>query len=147
MVIKDIFQKLLDYKDVMELNPPVASNIVSAYESCNGINLPKEFKELLMCFNGGEIFIPGTIIYGLNSDKSEYSINTINRLKDLYSIPNSFLIIGKLNFGDLICLDLCGSDCVVQWDHENNEEFYRWDSLCDWLNETIEDYQAYSEGD
>ena len=32
------------------------------------------------------------------------------------------------------------SECVIQWDHENNELFDRWSSLIAWLDELIKDY-------
>lgn len=146
MALNDIFLALKKYSN-MDLQPPCGHNTVLEFEKNNRIELPVEYKELLALFNGGEIFIPGTTIFGLND--LSYSIKKENRhdLRALFSIPNTYLIIGKLNFGDFICINLNAPFDVIQWDHENDLEYCNWSSITEWLNDEIENYKANEEGE
>ena len=92
-------------------------------------------------FNGGEIFIPGTKIFGI-TDEEEYSVkfNNGKKTRSNFNIPNNYLIIAQLNFGDFICIDLNYPNRIIQWDHEEDVEFDEWNSLEEWLSEQIRDY-------
>lgn len=145
MNLSEIVKTLKKYCDLMELMPPANMIDVVSYERKHNSKLPESYTKLLQQFNGGEIFIPGTTIYGIRPSDGYYAIENVNsdELRNSMSIPEDFLVIGKLNFGDYICISLNGSEKVIQWDHENGEEFYSWDSIEAWLTETIEDYMKY----
>ena len=140
MKLTETIQKLKAYPDVMEFNPPVSKKEIHDFEIANEIILPTSYTEILQHFDGGELFIPGTVIYGISHGKTIKEANSRNVRKD-FQIPNSMLIIGKVNYGDYICIDLNTSE-IMQWDHENDEEFCRWNTLNEYLMETIAAYKG-----
>ncbi len=147
MDINKIMNGINKYPDVMELNEPVTESEVNDFQKTNGIILPPQYVGLLQVFDGGELFVPGTQIFGILHKLNGRTIKEINGkvFRNNYSIPLSILIIGKLNYGDLLCIDLNDNHQIIQWDHENDEEFCRWNSLEEWLLETLAEYEA-SEG-
>lgn len=111
--IEEIFEKILKNKDKMILYRGVTNECISKYESNNKMYIPDEYKSWLKFSNGGELFVPGTILFGIESDVSpidqEKTLRYANRSeirKRMFSIPLSYLVVGKLNFGDFICIDL-----------------------------------------
>lgn len=145
MSIKELVSIIYSYKEENYLIPPCNSLEIKKFEHDNNIVLPKEYVELILEFNGGEVFIPGTKIYGILDE--EYSLKKINSKENrkIFSIPNNYLIIAKLNFGDFICVNLNSPNEIIQWDHENNTLFFKWDTMFDWLSDTINDYARYKE--
>jgi hypothetical protein len=143
-----IFQLLMMYSECHDLCRALSKEAISKFEQQNKISLPQEMKDLYGCFDGGEIFIPGTILYGLMPSKKRKTVKEANSklTRSKLNIPNTYLVIAKLNFGDLICVNLNAPYDVVQWDHESNEKYCFWDSIYDWLDETIRDYRTYEEG-
>ena len=124
------------YSEENELNDPATDDLIKEYQERNGVTLPLQFIELLKKFDGGELFVPGTQIYGISSDNNSKNLTEINKLHNIFSIPDSLLIIGKENFGDFICVDT-NNGCVIQWDHENDTEFCCWNSIKEWLSEIL----------
>ena len=145
MDIIDLFNELKKFDDVMELNPGLSESVLEDFQKSNGIRLPRSYCRLLTCFDGGELFIPGTVIYGLNRHHKILDVKTVNGKKnrELFSIPKTYLIIGRLNYGDYLCIDLNNEHEMIQWDHETDQEFCRWNSLEELLEETIADYVRY----
>lgn len=148
MSLQNLIAELRKYTECMEMNEPLSHHEVENFEKTNKIKLPASYVELLCWFDGGELFIPGTIIYGLNHESAGYTLKEINgrENRQLFSIPKSMLIIGKLNYGDWLCIDLNHSNKIVQWDHEDDSEFCQWEDLESWLKETIEEYERYEGG-
>lgn len=142
MDIQALYAALRQYGDVMALNAPAVLAALAAFEEAQCLKLPLALRELLACFNGGEIFIPGTTIYGTEQEGA-YSLAHANAGKGRFSIPEPYLVFAKLNFGDLLAINMEAPHDVIQWDHEADEEFDRWDSLEAWLDEAIQDYDAY----
>ena len=138
-----IFKELKKFSNVMDFNPPVSEDEIKNFEIENGISLPASYKELLKHFDGGEIFVPGTLIFGINNYEDCPSIKEVNSKskRSLISIPNDNLIIAELNFGDFIAIDL-NTEEVIQWDHECDEEFDKWDTLYDFIEFLITSYEA-----
>lgn len=132
------------YGSVMALNPPAAPAALVGFEEARHTALPPALRELLACFNGGEIFIPGTIIYGVDLE-GEHPLTRVNTSSGRFSLPEQYLVFAKLNFGDLIAINTNAPYDVIQWDHELDQEFDRWDSLEVWLDESIQEYEAYME--
>lgn len=145
MNIDDIVKKLKKFPDIMELNHPITDVEIKRFQNTNGIELPNSYIELLKKFDGGEIFIPGTIIYGINTDVDNYNLKKINgkSVRRNFNIPITLLIIGKTNDGDWLCINLNPKNEIIQWDHEQDEEFCRWENLEEWLTETIDEYVKY----
>ncbi len=148
MSMKDVYGELLKYKSVMRLNPPATQVDIKAFEVSASVKLPEELKALYLLFDGGEIFVPGTKIFGLRST-NKITLSSANSGKDrsLFHIPNNYILFAKLNYGDFICINTDALHDVIQWDHEADEEFVRWNSLETWLKEAIEDYRQAEGGE
>lgn len=138
-----IFKELKNFSNEMDFNPAVSCDEIKNFETENGISLPTSYKELLTHFDGGEIFVPGTLFFGIKNYPGCPSIKEVNSKskRSLINIPNDNLIIAELNFGDFIAIDL-NTEEVIQWDHECDEEFDRWDTLCDFIEFLITSYEA-----
>ena len=148
MTFDAIFDELKKFDSVMELNKPLTKGQLQEFQNSNGIIFPQAYTNMLEKFDGGEIFIPGTVLYGIIGDGHRLTVREIKRKntrKD-FSIPRTYLIFGKNNYGDFICIDLNGQNEIIQWDHESDEEFCRWDNLEAWFVETISDYKRYECG-
>ena len=65
-----IFKELKKFSNEMDFNPPVSEDEIKNFERENGISLPASYKELLTHFDGGEIFVPGTLIFGIKNSKT-----------------------------------------------------------------------------
>lgn len=141
--MKDIFEKLFKYKAVMQFNPPVDETAAAGAKEV----IPAPLMEMYRIFNGGEIFVPGTKIYGLTGDDKDIITLNQSKTRKMFEIPEEYLIFARMNFGDYICINKEEPYDLIQWDHENDEEFYSWDSMEEWLNETIEDYERYALGE
>ena len=127
--IRELYEELQKDAAYMDLAAPVKRT--GAYD-----RLPSQLQELLDCFNGGEIYVPGTVIYGLSGEQNlKWANNPEHRAR--FHLPSDAMVIGKENFGDLICLKLRPPCQVIQWDHERDCEFRCWDSLASWLAEEI----------
>lgn len=148
MSIGTVINDLNKFIDIMEFNRSATDTEIEEFQSINNIKLPDSYIELLKCFDGGEIFVPGIVIYGINAGVNKHTVKYINgkNVRKDFNIPSTLLIIGKLNYGDWLCIDLNQKNEIVQWDHEQNEEFCRWESLEDWLEETINEYIKYEGG-
>ncbi len=135
----ELFNILQKYKSIMEFNKGCSESMLEEFQCKNGIRLPKSLVDLLKCFDGGELFIPGIVIYGTGKNGG-LSLKEVNKRdkRSIFNIPKNYLIFAKVNYGDFLCIDLNGKNEVIQWEHELDEEFCRWDSLESWLRETIE---------
>lgn len=148
-MIEKIYTGLMQYSNLHELNNGLTKEKIIEFETENRISLPEDLKELYQYFDGGELFIPGTTVYGLYDPKVEYTVRNANRgeIRQKMSLPVTYLIIAKLNYGDLICIDLNSPHKVVQWSHETDEMFCEWESLGQWLSEMIFDFKEFEAGD
>lgn len=149
MSIDNLYKTLLQFPNVMELENPLSLSELEHFQNSNKITIPRSLVELFSCFDGGELFIPGTIVYGVNNENVKKTIKYANRkeIRDQFDISKSYLIIGKLNFGDFICINLNSPYQIIQWDHEKNEEYCTWESLEEWLSDMIADYKDYEDGE
>lgn len=145
---KETFHSLMMYNNDHDLCSAVSKKDICEFEQKNKILLPQELKDLYEHFDGGEIFIPGTTVYGLIPSEKRKTVKEVNSklTRSNFSIPVNYLIIAKLNFGDLICINLNDPFDVIQWDHENDKKYCYWHSIYEWLDETIRDYRDYEAG-
>ena len=148
MDLKQLYKRIENYKSIMDLNMPINSDSLKYFKESNGIKLPEKYKALLTLFNGGELFVPGTTIYGIGlSDRFDLKFANRSTLRTQFCIPINYLIFGKVNYGDFLCIDLNQPYNVIQWDHENDEEYCSWESIEEWLHDTIAEYEKYEKGD
>lgn len=130
-------QRLLDTKAKMTFHIGASVSQITNYENETNNKLPNDFKEWLLFSNGGEIFVPGTVLYGVdNNAKSSLLNENDDQKRGAFSLDDSLLVIGRFNFGDLLCIDLNCAE-VVQWDHEEDEEYLRWNSFFEFIEEEI----------
>lgn len=148
-MVQTVYNHLMRYSNLHELNPGLTNDKINEFELTNHIMLPKELRELYLHFDGGELFIPGTTIYGIYDSSIENSIKNRNAkaVRQKMSLTANYLIIAKLNYGDLICVDLNKPNKVIQWSHETDELFCEWDNIDQWLSEMIADYEEYEAGE
>ena len=66
-------------------------------------------------FNGGDVFAPVTLFYGIRKD-IDYSFTEINNSRMFLSIPFNYYIIAKHN-DEFICLNFAPPFDVIQWDN------------------------------
>lgn len=144
-----ILDKLFNYSRLHELNCGLSNEKIDDFEKLNNIILPQMLKEIYLKFNGGELFVPGTIVFGIFDSNAKNSIqaNNSKNIREKMSLPISYLIFAKLNYGDLICVNLEKPNNVVQWSHETDELFCEWKGIDEWLSEMIDDYEKYEIGD
>lgn len=142
------FQVLMTYDKCHDVCTALLDSDINDFEKENSVALPQELRCLYRHFDGGEIFIPGTTIFGLTNSNKRKTIKEVNSKlsRSRFNIPSTYLIFAKLNFGDLICVNLNAPFDVIQWDHENNENYCVWGSISEWLDETIKEYIDYEEG-
>lgn len=135
MNIENIYDRFRS-NEHMEFNEAATDIDISSFEQENAIKLPNSYIKLLKFFDGGELFIPGTMLYGINHCVGNHMLSEINKSRNLFKITDTMLIIGQTNYGDLFCIDLDNQN-IIQWDHEKDVELCRWNSLEEWLEETI----------
>lgn len=109
------------------------------------IELPQEYLNLLKLFNGCEVFIPGSVIYGVGSNTNYPLFEQFNqpeRLKQ-FGLPENYLIVGNVNFGDLICINKNQPNNLILWEIETRSIFCKWDSFAEFFAEELEEYECY----
>ena len=145
--MEKILKEILNYSKHLDIVSPIPIDEINKFEVDNHLLLPKDLKTLLTCFDGGEIFVPGPIIYGIRENINRQQIKQANSIENrrLFSIPNNYLIIAKLNYGDLICINLNEPFDIIQWDHETDSLYCSWDSLSEWLVDNVESFKQFEE--
>lgn len=124
----------IQYKDAMDLNPPASEQQIQAWEEAHGWKIPEEYAAFLLTFNGGEIYVPGVVLFGVDPVDSWCSLSEHNCPEFRGKLDEEYLIIGKKNYGNPICIytgeeqdeELC---MIVEWELETQEPFQYWDSL------------------
>lgn len=143
IAIEKLLQSLRSYDDFHDLHEGISSESIHSFETNNKIILPQDIKRVYECFDGGELFVPGIVIYGLLTLEKYKTIRDVNSkdAREDYSIPKEYLIFAKLNFGDLICVNLNSPFDVIQWDHERNESYCTWSSVSEWIEDFLFTYK------
>lgn len=121
--------KLLNIKN-NQLKYGATEEMISNLEIELDILLPNEYKEFLRYSNGANLFGEDIILFSIGDDTN---INVAFEV-----IDNELLVIGKYNFGDLICINL-KTENIIQWSCENNNVFLEHYSLKDWIISSIEE--------
>lgn len=121
--------KLLNIKN-NQLKYGATEEMISNLETELDILLPNEYKEFLRYSNGANLFGEDIILFSIGDDTN---IDVAFEV-----IDNDLLVIGKYNFGDLICINL-KTENIIQWSSENNNVFLEHYSLKDWIISSIEE--------
>lgn len=121
--------KLLNIKN-NQLKYGATEEMISNLETELDILLPNEYKDFLRYSNGANLFGEDIILFSIGYDTN---IDVAFEL-----IDNELLVIGKYNFGDLICINL-KTENIIQWSSENNNIFLEHYSLKDWIISSIEE--------
>lgn len=145
------FEEINKYSsNIHKLNPGVELCYIEEVEKELNIIFPKIYKDFLQVCNGGELFIPGTVlseIYSPLFGKKKLGIAYLNESfhsnRRRPEMPNNLLIIADLNYGDSICFDLNmnnGQDAVVvQWDTQDRIISRTWEGFKTWLLDVLEE--------
>lgn len=123
------FYEVLNIKE-NNLKIGASEKSIFEFEKTNNIDLPIEYKKLIRYSNGGELFDADVIFFSLDEIASKEYFKGM--------LAKNFLVVGKYNFGDLICFDLKTNN-IVQWSNENNNIFIEHFSLKDFLISCIEE--------
>ena len=108
--MKSIFQGL-NARGKMILPEAATEEQIAAFEKEHAVELPKEYKEWLLCTDGGELFLPGGIqFYGV-AHKPIIDVDYNDR-------PGSdYTVIGALAMGDPILCEKSTSQISI-YNHE-----------------------------
>lgn len=121
--------QLLNHKE-NKLQAGATDEMLFQFEKTNRIKLPTEYKKLMKYSNGAELF---------NRDIIIFTLFQVANSKNVYEIPyDKLLVIGKYNFGDLVCIDL-ESENVIQWEVKSKSVFLEYVSIKDWIISSIEE--------
>lgn len=133
--MKEMIERLKKAGKKLELKPGASQSLIDLSETVLNRVIPDDYVQWLRISNGCEFISSGTIFYGLNTGSKYFSLEYHNSaaFRSNYSLPDDLMIIGKMSFGDLICIDAENGN-IVQWDHENDEEFDYWETLMDYLD-------------
>lgn len=117
------------------LHSPANEGNIQRAQGILGAAIPGDYMAFLHCANGGELFAPGTLFYGAAAQDVPVDMlltyhNSLEQ-KAASGIPAEWMVIGKTNFGDPICMNEAGT--VAQWDMEMGEVFLTWNSLTEYL--------------
>ena len=145
--MQKVLKKLIGLKTSNDIVPPINLGEITKFETSNNLFLPVELKELYQKFDGGEVLIPGPTIFGIKPCEKRADLKKANSYEKriIFSIPNNYLIIAKLNFGDYICINLNTPHDIIQWDHENDKIFCSWNNLEEWLQENIDSFEEFED--
>ncbi|GKV56650.1 hypothetical protein NCCP2222_25970 [Sporosarcina sp. NCCP-2222] len=150
-VLEPFFEEITKYADhVHSLNPGVDIYHIEQVEKVLNIKFPKIYKDFLQVCNGGELFLPGTVlseIYYPELGSKKKGVSYINESFRTDRRPpgmtKNLFIIADLNYGDLICFNLNTSNgqdaVVVQWDTESKSVSRTWKGFKDWIMDVLKE--------
>jgi hypothetical protein len=145
------FEEINKYADtVHSLNPGVDIYQIEQVEKELNTTFPKVYKDFLQACNGGELFIPGTVLseiyypaLGQKKRGTSYINESFGKNRRRPGMPDNLLIIADLNYGDSICFNLItnnGLDAeVVQWDNESKSVSRTWSGFKEWIMDVLEE--------
>lgn len=104
---------------------------------CNLPDTAKEYKAWLSICDGGLLF--STTLLGLDEYEEEMNLSfstlqewNSRKKSDLLGLPEGYLIIALLNYGDPVCLSLLDSR-IYLWDTMEMDFTTIWESFADFL--------------
>ncbi|MEK4936672.1 SMI1/KNR4 family protein [Bacillus pseudomycoides] len=149
--LQPFFEEVNKYVNgVHNLNNGVDLENIQSLQNELNIQIPNIYKEFLQVCNGGELFIPGTVlseiyiaVSGPKQRGGSYLNDSFNKERRPTGMSDTYLIIADLNYGDTICIDLESSNGydapVIQWDRETHSVSRSWSGLVEWLMDTLDE--------
>ncbi len=115
---------------------PASPAELTRCETAMGRSIPADYRAFLLQSDGGEIFAPGTEL--LSAREGEHSLQRFNgaEFRSRFSMPEDLLIIGFLNYGDILTIDRENGNAVL-WNHEEDREETYWEDLRTFLEDQI----------
>ena len=107
-------------------------------------NMPSQLKEWLKLFDGGVLFT--TSMFSTKA-KEEGRFNRILTFAEINSpdfkrengIPQDIVCFAMTNYGNYYCyVSSENSECLYEWDAEQNALTVKWNDFAEWLDEQIE---------
>ncbi|MFJ5772513.1 SMI1/KNR4 family protein [Psychrobacillus sp. NPDC093180] len=149
--LKPFLEEINKYVDtVHSLNPGVDLHNIEQVEKEINFKFPKIYKEFLQVCNGGELFVPGTVLSAIDSSALEQKRRGTSYINESFwenhrrpRMTDNLFIIADLNYGDSICFDLNTNNVqdteVVQWATENKSVSRTWSGFIEWLMDVLEE--------
>jgi cell wall assembly regulator SMI1 len=149
--LQPFFEEVNKYVDgIHSLNDGIGLEAIENLQNELNIQIPEIYKNFLQVCNGGELFIPGTVLseiyipaFGPKQRGSSYLNDSFKKERRPPEMPDTYLIIADLNYGDTICIDLESSDeydaKVIQWDRETHSVSRTWSGFVEWLMDTLDE--------
>jgi hypothetical protein len=137
MKLNEIFDKLKSYKKAVITAPPFMGK---------DDTVPAPYLEFLRFTDGAELFVPGTVLYGVNS--SEFPTLKAKNTPEFihaYGLDANLTVIGHFVFGDLICMEGSVPHRLYLWDVQQKARLLEWNTLEEFLKSEIEDYESFCE--
>ena len=120
----------LEKQILMDINPPAERqevDILFNKADKEGMRLPGIIRDLLEISDGLEVGVPGTVF--LSATKMIDSSRIVNISSE------KTMLIGVMSFGDEIYISENAE--IIQFSLEDNEEFLRWNSIYDFLEDEL----------
>lgn len=150
--VKDYFNhfytEIGKYKQgIHVLNNGISEEEITDFEIKYHIYLPFYYREWLKINNGGELFVPGTVLARIQGNEEykmgrSYVESNFDPNRRWPTMPNYLFIIADECTGDAIGFDLRRTNrndgVVIHWDHETGEINREWNHLAEWLDDEME---------
>ena len=136
MSLLTILEKVKSYDAV--------SLFTDGYRGTPDFIVPDPYLELLSYSNGMELFIPGTVLYGIDSeDFPSLREKNSQEFKSAYGIDTILFVIGEFNFGDFLCMERLPPYRLCLWDVTEKKRMDEWSNTEEFIISEIEDYEIY----
>ncbi|HHP1115022.1 SMI1/KNR4 family protein [Bacillus cereus group sp. MYBK163-2] len=149
--LQPFFEEVNKYVDgIHTLNNGINLEDITSLQNELNIQIPDIYKDFVQVCNGGELFIPGTVLseihtaaQGPKQRGGSYLNDSFKKERRPTKMPDTYLIIADLNYDDSICIDLESSNgydaTVIQWDRETHSVSRSWNGLVEWLMDTLDE--------
>lgn len=141
---KNILEKLASFPDgVNNLFPPCKIEQLQEIDD-KILNLPATLREMLMLFNGAELFvnaIPFVTLFGTDIPTAKCNLITMNSVLQNSCGQTSSVAFAMTNYGSILILG--SDDCVKEWDGQTGQFSDDNVNLSLWIDETIRDGEQY----
>ncbi|WP_399627922.1 SMI1/KNR4 family protein [Sporosarcina sp. SG10008] len=149
--LQPFLEEINKYADgVHSLNIGVDLDTIEKLEIELNIQIPEIYKDFLLACNGGELFIPGTILseiyipsFGPKQIGNSYLNDSFKKERRRPGMPDKYLIIADLNYGDTICMEIEKNGeydaKIIQWDRESQTVSRNWDGFVEWIMDVLDE--------
>ena len=140
--LKQVLNRFYEYKNYCDLLPGNNDTLLKTEQIIGA--MPVQLKEWLSLFDGGLLFTTSMfssreIEYGkFNALITFEEANSID-YKNSNGIHDSLVCFAATNYGNYFCyVPEENSECVYEWDPEEDALTLKWNTFAEWLNEQID---------